>query len=144
MAMWQVVADGRPAGEYTEEYLVQLAAAGRVNPTDLFWQPGMVAAAPAHSLAPFNQYLPSPRLGDDAAMRWLLPVGRSPWAIAAGYLGLLSVLIVVGPLALGAGLLALRQMKRNPRLHGKGRAWFGIVAGSLATAVLALAVAAQL
>jgi len=77
-------------------------------------------------------------MGADPAMRWVLPVGRSPWAIAAGYLGLFSLLLVFGPFAVLTGVLALRQMKRNPRLPGKGRALFGIIAGSIATVVLVL------
>ena len=38
-------------------------------------------------------------LGDDAAMRMLLPVGRSGWAIAAGYLGLFSLIVLPAPYA---------------------------------------------
>ncbi|MFL6163741.1 MAG: DUF4190 domain-containing protein [Jatrophihabitantaceae bacterium] len=138
--MWQVISNGRPVGEFPEHYLVQLAAGGRVDPNDLFWRRGMTVAAPAHTLAPFDRYLQGPRLGDDPAMRWLLPVGRAPWAIAAGYLGLFSLLLVFGPFAVGAGVLGLRQIRRNPRLHGRGRATFGIIAGSLATLVLLLIV----
>src|SRR5262249_26728234 len=44
-------------------------------------------------------------LGDDPGIRMLLPVGRSGWAIAAGYLGLISVLCIPSPLALIAGIL---------------------------------------
>lgn len=139
--MWTVVSNGRPVGEFSEQQLVQWAAEGRVNPDDLFWREGMVAAAPAHTLSPFYRYLSPSRLGDDAAIRWLLPVGRAPWAIAAGYLGLFSILLVFGPFSIVAGLLGLRQIRRDPRLHGKGRAAFGIVAGALATLVL-LAMAA--
>ena len=64
------------------------------------------------------------------------PIGRSfalvvaGWAIAAGYLGLVSVLCVPAPLALLAGILAVREMKRDPKKHGMGRAVFGIVMGS--------------
>jgi hypothetical protein len=61
----------------------------------------------------------------------LLPVGRSGWAIAAGYLGLISVLAFPGPFAVIAGILAIRDMRRNPKLHGMGRAIFGIVMGAL-------------
>jgi hypothetical protein len=136
--VWQVVSDGKPMGEYPEPHLVNLASQGRVNPNDLFWRPGMPAAAPAHTLAPFERYFRPQKMGDDAALRWVLPVGRSPWAIAAGYLGIFSVLLVFGPLAIGAGILGLRQMKRKPHLHGKGRALFGIIAGSLGTCVLVL------
>jgi hypothetical protein len=61
----------------------------------------------------------------------LLPVGRSGWAIAAGYMGLLSVIPIFAPLAIIFGILALREMKRHPERHGSGRAWFGIVMGTI-------------
>jgi hypothetical protein len=79
-------------------------------------------------------------MGDDAGMRMLLPVGRSLWAIASGYLGLISVLLVPAPFALLTGILALRAMRRDPKLHGMGRAIFGIVMGSLGTIALLLVV----
>jgi len=70
---------------------------------------------------------------EDPAMRILLPVGRSGWAIAAGYLGLFSVLLIFAPFALVCGILALFDLKRNPKKCGKGRAIFGIVMGVLGT-----------
>jgi Domain of unknown function (DUF4190) len=70
-------------------------------------------------------------LGDDAAMRLLLPVGQSGWAIASGYLGLLSLLCFPAPFAIVTGILALREIRRNPRKHGTGRAIFGIAMGSI-------------
>jgi hypothetical protein len=66
----------------------------------------------------------------------LLPVGRSGWAIAAGYLGLVSVLLLPAPLAVACGVMAMVHMKKNPELHGMGRAIFGLVMGSLGTIVL--------
>jgi len=72
----------------------------------------------------------------------LLPVGRSGWAIAAGYLGLVSVLCIPSPLALIAGILANREMRRNPKQHGMGRAVFGIVMGSIGTIVLVVVIVA--
>jgi ribosomal protein L40E len=84
----------------------------------------------------------SPDLGDDVGMRLLLPVGRSGWAIAAGYLGLISVLCVPSPLALIAGILAIREMRRDPKKHGMGRAVFGIIMGSVGTVLLVIFVAA--
>lgn len=74
-------------------------------------------------------------LGEDAMLRMIIPVGRSAWAIAAGYLGLISVLLVPAPLAVIAGILAVREIKKDPKKHGMGRAIFGIVMGSLGTAV---------
>jgi hypothetical protein len=70
-------------------------------------------------------------IGDDPAMRLLLPVGTSGWAIASGYLGLISVLLIPAPFAVLTGILAIMEMKRNPKKHGMGRAIFGIVMGSL-------------
>ncbi len=79
-----------------------------------------------------------PNVGDDPAMRLLLPVGTSVWAIAAGYLALFSVLCVPSPLALIAGIMAIREMRRDPTKHGMGRAVFGIVMGGIGTAFLLL------
>ena len=77
-------------------------------------------------------------LGDNAVMRMLLPVGRSWLAIAAGYAGLFSLIVFPAPLALLLGILAVRDLKKNPKKHGMGRAIFGIVMGALGTAILLL------
>jgi Domain of unknown function (DUF4190) len=65
----------------------------------------------------------------------MLPVGRPASAIAAGYLGLLSFFPLIGiPLGIGGvitGIVALKRIGREPELRGRGRAWFGIVAGGL-------------
>jgi hypothetical protein len=104
------------------------------------WQPaqtvpGLLSTTPP----PFPTQAPPPKpLGDDAAMRFLLPVGRSGWAIAAGYLGLFGVLVVPAPFALIAGILAIRDIKAHPEKHGMGRAIFGLVIGILGTGILAL------
>ncbi len=68
---------------------------------------------------------------DNAAMRILLPVGRSGLAIAAGYVGLLSLVPFVGIVAILLGVLALRDIKSHPKKHGAGRAWFGIIMGGV-------------
>lgn len=77
-----------------------------------------------------------PGLGDHAATRWLLPVGRSGLAIAAGYLGLFSVLACPGPIALIVSILAIRDLRANPHKHGMGRAIFGLVMGVIGTGML--------
>ena len=77
-------------------------------------------------------------MDEDPAIRLLLPVGRSGLAIAAGYLGLFSVLLVFAPFALLCGVLAIFDMKRNPKKCGWGRAIFGVVMGALGTAALIL------
>jgi len=74
-----------------------------------------------------------PDLGQDPAMRLLLPVGRSLWAIAAGYLGLFSMLCFPAPIAVVVSLVAIRDIRRHPDRHGMGRAIFGLVMGILGT-----------
>ena len=72
-----------------------------------------------------------PKLGDDAMLRMLLPVGRSWWAIAAGYAGLFAVICFPAPIALILGLVAIWDIKSHPEKHGLGRAVFGLVMGIL-------------
>ena len=79
----------------------------------------------------WREVLPSTGIDHDPAMRVLLPVGRSTMAIAAGYLGLVSVIFFPAPFALLTGILALRDIKLHPEKGGKGRAIFGVVMGSI-------------
>ena len=57
------------------------------------------------------------------ALRMVLPVDRSGWAVAAGYLGL------IGGLGIPVGIIAIWHLRRHPEKLGWGRAVFGIVAG---------------
>ncbi len=79
-------------------------------------------------------------LGDDPIMRIVLPVGRSLWAIAAGYVGLFSVLLIPAPLALLLGVVAIVDIKRHPKKHGMGRAIFAVIMGALFSVLLAIIV----
>jgi Protein of unknown function (DUF2510)/Domain of unknown function (DUF4190) len=81
-----------------------------------------VEAAPSAAVQPVPQ--------------WLAPVGRSGWAIAAGYLGLFSVLVVFAPFALVAGVLGLRDIDAHPERLGRGRAYFGLIMGGAFTVLL--------
>ncbi|MBU4557008.1 MAG: DUF4190 domain-containing protein [Actinobacteria bacterium] len=80
---------------------------------------------------------PSPAsLGQDPIARMLLPVGRSWWAIAAGYLGLVSVTMLPAPLAVIIGIVAIVDIQKHPERHGMGRAIFGIVMGAVFTVLM--------
>lgn len=74
---------------------------------------------------------------EDQSLAGVLPVNTPPLAIAAGYLGLVSVLCFPAPFALLTGILALRQLRRDRKLMGYSRALLGIVAGGLGTGLLA-------
>ena len=81
---------------------------------------------------------PPPLPDPDAGLKWVLPVGRSAFAITAGYLALFSVLLLPAPLALLFGVLAQADIAKHPGKSGKGRAWFGIVAGVFFSLLLLL------
>jgi hypothetical protein len=76
----------------------------------------------------------------DRGLEMLLPVNRAPLAIVAGYLGIFSLLLIPGPIAVAVSVMALRQFKTKPDVGGRGRAWFGLVAGSVASLILLIAV----
>ena len=82
---------------------------------------------------PVATLVPTYDVGQDAGMRLLLPVGRSIWAIAAGYAGLFAFIFFPAPLAIILGIVAIRDIKKHPEKHGMGRAIFGLVAGIVGT-----------
>jgi hypothetical protein len=72
----------------------------------------------------------------DAAVRMLIPIGRTPLSITAGYAALFSVLLAPAPIALVLGICALVQLNHRPDSYGRGRAIFAIVMGAVFTVVL--------
>ena len=79
------------------------------------------------------RYVPTASSDDDPAIRMLVPVGRTGTSIAAGYLGLFSLIPFVGVLALILGIIAIVDINKHPEKHGLGRAWFGAIMGGLST-----------
>ena len=77
----------------------------------------------------FNKHLY--RIEDDPGMRIILPVGRSGLAIAAGYVGLFSLMILPAPFALCLGIWAIIDIRKHPDKHGMGRAVFAIIMGAI-------------
>jgi len=87
---------------------------------------------------PGQPYAPKPFVEDRTLIRMVLPIDRSLWAIAAGYLGLFALVIIPAPLALLAGIMAVIDIRRHPRKHGMGRAVFGILTGAAGSIALVL------
>jgi hypothetical protein len=94
---------------------------------------------PAPRRRPVDDDPPQYDIGQDAGIRMLLPVGLTGWAIASGYLGLISVLLIPAPFALLTGIMAIYTIRQNPKKHGMGRAIFGIIMGTIFTVVLVMA-----
>ena len=69
----------------------------------------------------------------DAGLELLIPINRTGWSIAAGYLGLFSLIPFIGILAIFISGIAMYDFSRRPDRHGRGRAIFGLVMGILTT-----------
>ena len=97
---------------------------------------GELIAATARKCRFCGHYLdPSLRPTVSTTDQMLMPVNRPISAIAAGYLGLFSVLPVFGVFAIIVSIVALRTLKRSPEMAGRGRAMFGLIMGILFTAI---------
>jgi len=87
-------------------------------------------------------------IGQDAGVRVLIPVGRCPLAIIAGYLALLGLIPVVGGVLALAGLIlavvAHVRIRKDPNLHGMGRVIFAYVLGGISVVVHAILLATVL
>lgn len=147
---YKVVRGGKPVGEFELSQVKQMYESGVLQPTDHAWTEGMqdwqtlaalfpqmsppvlpsrVPAFPPAALAQ-PAFQPAQPAAPNAFLALVVPVGRSVWAIFAGYLGLLSVLILPAPFAILCGVLAIKDIGKHPHKLGLVRAWFGILAGS--------------
>jgi hypothetical protein len=85
-----------------------------------------------------------PTSATDDVLKYVIPVNPSIWAIAAGYMGFFSILLIPAPIAIILGVLALKDLKKNPQKSGHVRAWFGIGAGSVMTLLSLILIVATL
>ena len=131
--VWLYEKDGKQVGPVSESHLIQLVELGEILPNTMVWKKGLEDWVPANRVRflPFERPPRRTEVGTNAFERMCLPVGRSGWAITAGYLGLLSILFLPAPFAIWTGIMAIREIKQDPTKHGMGRAIFGIVMGSL-------------
>lgn len=141
--VWFYLVRNETTGPVSELVLHQLAAVGHIFAETYVWTDGMSGWTPfaeVNGLAGVAPAAPAGQVPEppDRMTRMLLPVGRSGWAIAAGYLGLVSVLFIPAPIAVATGIAGLRDIRKNDQLYGRGRAIFGIVMGSIFTLLLAI------
>jgi len=157
-ATWYYAKGQTRLGPVSGQQLKELAGSGQLQPGDLVWQAGMPQWAPAGNVPGLfggavppsavpgypGQLPPRADIGQDAGIRMLIPVGRSGWAIAAGYLGLFSFVLLPAPISLVVALIAISDIRKNPEKHGMGRAIFGLVMGILGTVVLVFGLVAMI
>jgi hypothetical protein len=151
MANYTIGRNGLTIGNYEDAQIQAMLSAGNLLPTDVAWQQGMPEWKPIGVLFPgatppampgatppvlppgvsqAAQFVP-PAQAPHPLLAMVIPIGRSGWAIAAGYFGLFSLIFFMAPFAILFGILAIRDIKKNPEKLGLGRAWFGIIAGTI-------------
>jgi hypothetical protein len=130
---WYYGAADQRVGPVSIEQLQGMYAAGQITPQTMCWSAGMPQWVAAATLP----FIAAGRVENSAGLNLLLPIGpQSGLAIAAGYLGLFSLVFgVTAPLGIIFGVLALRDLRAHPEKRGKGRALTGIIIGSLITVV---------
>lgn len=161
-SFWLLDSARQPIGPFDDEQLRQLAASGRLAPEDLVcdtnggtWIAAKLArpvyfprvalrplpppAPPAAPPPPHTAATPRPEQSSgvvNPALALLVPIAVDPLAFIAGYAGLFSLTLVLAPVALLIGALALRGLRTKPHARGAGRAWFAVVAGSIGSLCL--------
>ncbi len=120
---WYYEQGGQKVGPVSLPELKRLVATKVVVATTRVFATGMVDWVDAGNLA-----MLFPRKAE-LGMRMLLPVGRSGYAIAAGYLGLCAFIPFCAPLALLFAVLAIFDLRKHPEKTGWGRIITGLVLG---------------
>lgn len=140
-----VTIDSKKYGPYTKSELRKYIQEDRVTNKSQIWFEGLAGWTPISQVSEFASYLlpgwtgpafdgkyPEAKAG--AALGLLAPIGRSGYAVAAGYFGLFSVVPFCGVAAIICSLLGFRDLKRHPTKRGMGRLIFGLVTGLAGTA----------
>jgi hypothetical protein len=116
--------DGERRGPMSLEQMRSLVAGGVIRRQTRVWQPGAAESALTRAGDFVGELATRP---SDEHLNYLLPVNRSGWAIAAGYLGLFSFIPILCYVGLAVSIVAAVQLKRNPKKLGWGRVITGFV-----------------
>ncbi len=123
---WFYEADGERRGPFTLEQMQGLVTAGGVRRQTRVWRPGADETALTRA-GDFLAELSTTPKDDAAALAYVLPIGRSGWAIAAGYVGLFSLIPVISYIGVAVSAIAAWHLRRNPEKRGWGRVITGFV-----------------
>lgn len=76
---------------------------------------------------------PPQKTTEQKVLEMTIPINRSGWAIAAGYVALFSFpFVFLGPVALILGIVGLLDARKK-QLKGNGRSIFAIIYGGVMT-----------
>lgn len=72
-----------------------------------------------------------PKTTETKVLEAFVPINRSAWAVAAGWIALFNIpFVITAPVGIVFAILGLRSIKQHPEKIGKGRCWFAIVYGA--------------
>ncbi len=147
-AEWYVSVNGERSSPLTLRQVIDDVARGDLDDRDFAWREGMADWLPLPEVALIDDLLLAEGIHwpdhyeyeggaeDSAALRAVLPIGRTFLSIAAGYLGLFALFLgLAAPVAIPVSILAIRQLKKHPEKRGMGRAVFGLVGSAIGIAV---------
>lgn len=78
----------------------------------------------------------------DRGLEMVIPINRSGWSIAAGYVALFNIpFVFMAPIALILGIVGLKDIKKNPSRAGRGRCWFAVIYSIIAIVLFAVIIA---
>jgi hypothetical protein len=150
-----ILPDGRRFGPGSMEVLEQWAREGRI--------PNVAQIESADGLTPARPVLSEPRLAaiiaapptiagqmtapEDSGISSLIPY-KNGHALAAYYIGIMSLLPVVGillaPIAIFQGVRGIRDYREKPKIKGIVHAWIGVVLGSIGLLISGTLIAAMI
>ena len=122
---WYYEAGSDRCGPFTLEQMKELVTAGAIRRQTRVWRPGSDETALTHAGEFLAELEVKPNHNGDLA--YVLPVGRSGWAIAAGYVGLFSFIPLISYAGIVVSSVAAWHLRRNPKLRGWGRVITGFV-----------------
>lgn len=144
--MYRIIgADQKEYGPITADQLRQWISEGRINANTKVQAEGSGIWKTVGELPEFGVTLPPPPPAPRYAPGAPISMGPPPektnmvalWAMICGIVGVFCCQIILGPLALILGIVALSQIKKNPHEKGSGMAITGIVLGILALLLVA-------
>jgi hypothetical protein len=121
---WYYEIDGERRGPFTLEQIRAIVASGAIRRQTRVWRPGAEPDTLTRAGDFINELATKP---DESGLAYVLPIGRSGWAIAAGYVGLFSLIPFVCYAGLIVSIVAARDLKRRPEKRGWGRVITGFV-----------------
>lgn len=158
MSNWYYAVDGASAGPVDDASFRDLVSQGAIGLSTLVWREGMAAWTPAGELAEVQSMLvaarqarmpappPAPPIVNvrrrtveteaptSGTMGVMIPL-KNPMALAGYYMGIFSLIPVVGLLlsvpAIVLGILGLRARSRNPAIRGAAHGWIAVATGAI-------------